>query len=269
MLCLGEKPPQYQFEFKLNTDAADIFNQSQDFLEVVKSIWPYARYVTLIEKPSHRNGQNKPFPGMKEGVFVRVGGTDHPPSPLKLLHRFCLSVPANNRFQSKFVNAGFELDWCESKEYSSMHQESSVFRETNKFHETFLVTKSYSASKESYVFDLLYLFIPIILGFAFILMLTCSVWFHKDNSNSLFQLDLTSDFGEQSAIDMKELHEPTDKTGSFSHRQSKEVERRSPLSNNNRKNLPVANPRPPPYRVPPHLRPSETRPNHYTVDTNF
>ena len=268
MLCLGEKPPQYQFEFKLNTDAADIFNQSQYFLEVVKSIWPYARHVTLIETPSHRNGQNKLLPGMKEGVFVRVGGTDHPPSPLKLLHRFCLSVPANNQFQSKFVSAGFELDWCESKEYSSMHQESSSFRETNEFYETLLVTKFYSTSKESYVFDLLYLFIPIIIGFAFILMLTYSVWFHKDNSKSLFQLYLTTDSGEQNEIDMKELHEATDKTGSFSHRQSKEVERRS-LSNNNQQNVPVANPRPPPYCVPPHLHPSKARPNHYALDTVF
>ena len=186
-----------------------------------------------------------------------------------MLHRFCLSVPANNRFQSKFVNAGFELDWCKSKEYLSMHQESSVFRGTNKFHETFLVTKFYSASKESYVFDLLYLFIPIILGFAFILMLTSSVCFHKDNSKSLFQSDLTSDSGEQSAIDVKEWHEATDNTGSFSQRQLKEVEIGSPLSNNNQQNVPVANPRPPPYRVPPQLHPSKARPNHHTIDTNF
>lgn len=265
MLFLDEKPQQYQFEFKLNIDAADIFNQSQDFLEAVTSIWPYARHITLIEKPSHRNDQNKPLPGMKEGVFVRIGGVDHPPSQLKLLHRFCLSAPANNGFQSKFVNAGFELDWCESKEYSSMPQESSVFRGTSKFHETFLVTKFYSASKESYVFDLLHLFIPVIIGFAFILMLTCSVWFHKDSGKSLFELNLTSNSGEQNKIDMKELHEATD----HSHRQSKEVEIRSPLSKNNQQNVLVANPRPPPYRVPPHLHPSKARPNHYTIDSNF
>ena len=186
---------------------------------------------------------------MKEGLFVRIGGW--------------ISKDYNG-FQSKFVNAGFELDWCESKEYSSMPQESSVFRGTSKFHETFLVTKFYSALKESYVFDLLHLFIPVIIGFAFIMILTCSVWFHKDNGKSLFELNLTSDSGEQNAIDMKELHEATD----HSHKQLKEVEIRSPLSKNNQLNVLVANPRPPPYCVPPHLHP-KARPNHYTIDSNF
>lgn len=177
---------RHQLEFRItNKDIYDLFAEKSKFLAEITKLWPSANFVTVLQKPSDRSRGSYPLPGEKEGVFVTVGGRTVVPPSLKQVISNC-SLDSN--VKSMFLKAGYNVDWCALKERTVDVENINKgfgdenFQDLDKFDSTTLNTREYQKQGENLTLDIVYVFVPVILGVAFMVVLTCVMCFKTDTT---------------------------------------------------------------------------------------
>jgi len=244
---------KHQFEFKIkNKDINDMFQDGDDVLKIAQTLWPSVSYITLIEKPSHRVDGNNPLPGVKEGVYLVIGGALEVPANLKILKTTCNSIPSNNTVYLTMINAGYQIDWCDSKEINTVekNQNGEFFMNSDQFYSTVMDTDDYSTVREHHISDLAYCFIAIILGFTFVVTLTCVMCIKDDETdletNSSSDDRLVPNNPKYLPFNLDSTPNNDNKTN-FSYGLLDESRSTTP----NQVQFPETASRPPPYKMPP------------------
>ena len=180
-------------EFKIkNKDLVDIFPLSDHFVNTVQIVWPNAKFISSLQKPTEGRGGFHPLPGNKEGVYVAVIGDVVPPDQLTLILSNCETIPEN--IQQAFEKNGFQVDWCSLNNisYSESLKKDAIHLLDN-FETVVSDTQGYDKTSANVMMDLVYVLIPSLIGILAIILLTfavCSSNKYKMASKAWFEHEI-------------------------------------------------------------------------------
>ncbi|XP_065072141.1 alpha-sarcoglycan-like [Rhopilema esculentum] len=276
---------KYQVDFKIsNFDLADFLlrDKYRSFAQEVQDIWTNAYIVTKIDKTVNRPGGRYTPTGVKEGVFITIGAGKPPPDALKNA-RYCAPQspkPASQSVYNKFSKGEFTVSWChlsslELSLTSAGKQVPQPKKPEDDFTKTEYKTVKYDAGRNDLSTDWIYVCIPVLIGFIFIVVLTYVMCCNRQGSAKRDAMTPREQLEHHRSLrratyrmrNMNSSNAPSDEApgnGSYTYGRLEEDNDRSTLKprgadrnpNQSLPSTPGTNQRstvPPPYRMPPSL----------------